>query len=204
MAHLLILALTLIWLLAVLFFRLNRIWLLFYLVGSVGLALILIWVSHSVLPIEFQLESWTALATHYAARPFGVITKIFQTVPGSLLVLIVAHEKGWTIVEITIECSSILEGSVLIGMLAFYPGWSAWKKTYLGVAGLLTTFAANILRMTLIVTTVSKFGKDALFMAHTIVGRLVFFIATLLTYWWILTRPTLQDVYRKLQEELTR
>jgi len=56
----------------------------------------------------------------------------------------------------------------------------------------------------MIVTTVSKLGKDSLFMAHTILGRLVFFIATVLTYWFVLTRPTLRDVHHKLREELMR
>lgn len=204
MASLVILALVIVWLVAVIFFRYSRIWMLYYIVGSVGLALLLIFVSRFVLPIEFRMESYTALGTHYSARLFGVLTRLFEAVPGSILVLIVAQEKGWTVVEITIECSSILEGSVMIGLLVFYPGWPVWKKTYLGLIGLAATFASNIIRMTLIVTTVSKLGKDSLFMAHTILGRLVFFIATVLTYWFVLTRPTLKDVHRKLREELMR
>ena len=197
-------ALIVLWLAAVIFFRINRIWVLYYLVGSVGLALVLIYVTTTVLNIDYDMERLVAMSTHQVAGMMGIVTEVFSAAPGSLLVLIVAQEKGWTVIEVTIECSSILESSVLIGMLMFYPGWSLFKKAYLGLIGLMATYAANIIRLIMIVSVLSKMGKDSLFMTHTILGRLLFFILSVITYWIILTRPTLKDVHRKLRQELVQ
>jgi hypothetical protein len=41
-----------------------------------------------------------------------------------------------------------------------------------------------------------------LLVSHTIIGRAVFFIAVIAIYWYLLTRPTLGVVRKKLDQEL--
>ena len=44
------------WVVAVIFFRMNRIWLPYYLIGAVGLAFIIIFAGGATAPIEFRLS----------------------------------------------------------------------------------------------------------------------------------------------------
>ena len=46
-------------------------------------------------------------------------------------------------------------------------------------------------------------GKDSLLVSHTIIGRAVFFIGVIAIYWFLLTRPTLGSVRKKLNEEMS-
>ncbi len=198
------LALAGVWLTAVLFFRLNRVWLLYYLVGSIGLALGIIFIGQSLIPIEPLLEQYVAYAVHLVSSVVGVKTRIFTGAPGLLMVLVIAQDVGWTAVQVTIECSGLLESAVLIGMLAFYPGWPLRQKILLCAVGLAFTQLANVARLMFIIGTLHWFGKDSLFMAHTIVGRAVFFVAVVAIYWYVFTLPTLRTVHDKLIGDMSR
>lgn len=204
MENYLILILVLAWVGGVAFFRIHRIWLLYYLTGALGLAFAIIFAGRSLLPLETLLERYTALNVHQLASLIGVETRVFEGAPGALLVLVIAQEIGWTVVQITVECSGLLESAVFLGMLMFYPGWSMQRKLYLAAIGLAATYAANLVRLLFIISTLHWVGKDSLFMAHTLVGRFVFFIMVVFIYWFLLTLPTLRSVGRKLQEEMAR
>lgn len=191
-----------IWLATLTFFYRNQIWLPYYLVGAIGCAFGVIYLGQSTIPIESPLEGLIAAQIDFLCRLIGIPTRLFEGAPGFLVVLVVSQPIGWTSVQITIECSGLLESAVLVGMLGFYPGLSLPRKLHLGLVGLLLTQLANLIRLLFIVATLHFLGKDALFIAHTIVGRLVFFAAIVLIYWHVLTAPTLSTIRTKLQREL--
>ena len=56
--------------------------------------------------------------------------------------------------------------------------------------------------MTVIIGTLHWFGKDSLFVAHTIVGRAVFFVLIIAIFWYIITMPTMRTVFKKLQQDM--
>jgi exosortase/archaeosortase family protein len=68
--------------------------------------------------------------------------------------------------------------------------------------GLIAVYAANIVRLTVITGTLHWFGKDTLYIAHTIVGRAEFFVLIIAIFWYIITRPTMRGVAKKLQRGL--
>lgn len=189
---------TIFWLAVVYFFYRHRIWLPFYVVGAVGLAFLIIFASRWLIPLEMTLERYTAYDVHDLANWFGVETRIFQEAPGAILVLVVPQEQGWVLLEVGIECSGLLEEAVLIGLLAFYPGWPLYRRLSLLSFGLIATYVGNLIRVLFIVFTLHYMGKDAIFLAHTLVGRILFFGIVVLIYWLVLTWPTLDQVRANL------
>ncbi len=190
-----------VWALVVLFFRLNRIWLPYYIIGSVGLAFVIIFVGR-VTWIEPTLQSGVAAGVHAVSLVVGLETEIFKSAPGAILVLVVDQDIGWTMLQVTVESSGLLESGVVAGMLLFYPGWSLRKRLVFTLIALLLTYAANVIRLMVIVATLHFVGKDSLLIAHTIIGRAVFFAAVVAIYWYLMTRPTLRTVRAKLDKEL--
>ena len=193
------------WVLLVFFFRVNRIWLPYYLIGSVGLAFIVIFVGRAT-ATQGLLETGVAFSTFQVSNLLGVPAEVFRAAPGSLMIFVVGqavgHDNGWTMVRVTIECSSLLETGVLSGMVGFYPGWSMRKRAVLLTLGIIATYAANIIRLTVIIGTLHWFGKDSLFIAHTIVGRAVFFILIVAIFWFVITAPTMRSVAKKLRTDM--
>ncbi len=201
MALQVVIPLIVLWLGLVYFFHRHRIWLLFYLVGSVGLAFILIFAGRELM-VERGLEVVVANAVHWVCNWAGIPTKLFQAAPGALLIMVIGQDIGWTIVQITIECSGLLETAAMLGMVLMYPGWRLRKRLLLAVAGAVAIFIANIIRLFIIVEVLHYVGKDSIFIAHTIAGRAIFFVIVVLIYWYVITRPTLKDVRRKLHEDM--
>ena len=199
------LATVLLWGLVVIFFRANRVWLLYYLTGSIGLAFIIIFVGRAT-PLQGLMESGVAASTFLMANFMGIPARIFETDTSSLMIFVVGqlvgHDNGWTMVRVTVECSSLLETGVISGMVGFYPAWSLRKRFLLVALGVIAAFVANIIRLAVIIWTLHWFGKDSLFIAHTIVGRAVFFVLIIALFWYLITLPTMRIVARKLQQDL--
>ncbi len=203
MAPLLLYLLTaLIWGAAVAFLHRYRIWLLFYTVGSVGLAFLLIVAGTRFVPLERGLEVTTAYAAHAISQALGIPTRVFEAAPGNILVWVVVQEPGWTVVRVDLECSGLLEMSVLSGLLLFYPAWSLWRRLGLTMLGWVATYMANIARVVVIILILHSFGKRSIFVAHTIVGRAVFFALVAGLYWVVFTRGTLSTLAERLDERM--
>lgn len=190
-----------IWLLAVLFFRLNRIWLPYYITGSVGISFLIIFIGRNT-PIESGLQTAVAQGVHAIARIVSIPTDTFSAAPGALLVLVISQDIGWTMLQVTVESSGLLESGVVFGMLIFYPAWSFKRRLSYVALALVLTYVANIIRLLVIVGALHFLGKDSLLISHTIIGRAVFFVGVILIYWFLLTRPTLGAVKEKLDDEM--
>jgi len=198
-----VISLVVIWLAAVYFFYKNRIWLFYYLVGAVGLSFIIIFIGR-MLSLEMFLEVTVANTVHQICNWVGIPTKLFQASPGSLLIMVIGQEVGWTVVQITIECSGLLEIAAMMGMVLMFPGWTLRKRALLAVIGAVTIFLANCARLFMIIIVLHNMGKDSLFISHTIIGRALFFLIVVFIYWYIITRPMLKDVRNKLHKDLEK
>jgi exosortase family protein XrtG len=185
------------WLAVVTFLRWARIWLPFYVVAAVGCAYWLVMVFGNLLGLEPFLAHTVAWMVHITSDLLGITTRIFQGAPGVLLVLVIYQNIGWTILQVGIESSGLLEISVLFSLLLFYPGWTFPRRLKLLAVGGIAMWAANILRMLVIVVMLNQFGKEALVLAHMYVGKAVFFVLVILIFWFIITRPTLKDIHRR-------
>jgi len=192
------------WLAAVGFLRAYRVWLLYYLVGVVGMAYALVWLARGVFDVEPRLAYTTAWTVHIITEYIGIPTRIFERAPDVLLVLVVVQRVGetlgWTMLKIGVESSGLLEICVLVSLIWFYPGWSLGRRAGSVLFGVLASWFANVLRLLLIVVLLHVFGKNALLLAHTYAGKIFFFLLTIGLYWILVTLPVLRDVSARQEQ----
>ncbi len=185
----------LVWGAVVLFFRRHRIWLLYYITGSVGLALLLIFAGVRVLPLAAGMEFATAYAGHALSNLVGIPTYLFRAAPNNIFVWVVEQTPGWTVVRVDLECSGMLELAAWIGLLLFYPNWRLTKRLGLIVLGAVGIFGANLVRVVAIIAILHWFGKQSIVIAHTFIGRLLFFGLVMLgMYWYVFSRLTIHSL----------
>ena len=192
---------TVLWLLMVLFWRSNRIWLPYYVTGTVGLAFILIFFGARATPLQEWMQQATVWVVHHLSSLVQIPTQTFAGEPSAIMILVISQAIGWTMLQVSVESSGLLESCVLVSMVLFYPGWSVGKKVWLTVIGLSATFVANVLRLMVITSSLHFLGKDSLLISHVLVGRLVFFAIVVLIFWMVITLPTLKTVREKLDSE---
>ena len=196
MSTLLLSAFAIVYLAGMVLLRKTRKGLLAYLWGAFGLAGVLIFAG--------QIGGWNVPLGEFQAsilaRASALIGAGLRSVPGGALV--VPDPTGWSILQIGIECSALIETSIFVGLLLFYPRLPAGRRLLRIAIGVLAILGINLLRLTIIAGMVAAFGKPAVPWAHAVVGRLVFFAGILYLYWRMLTLPTLAAVRRDL--EVTR
>jgi exosortase family protein XrtG len=188
-----------VWVVLVAALRLGRLWLPFYVLATVGFALLFL-VAARGSPVEHALEAATAQHAHEVSGLLGIPTMVFRNAPGTLLVLVVVGRVGWTIIEVGIECSGLLELAAFAGLLLFYPGLRVGRRLTLLAFGLAATYAINILRLLVIIAFLHWGGKDIIFLAHTVIGRGVFFVLVIALYWFVFTRAALQAVRERVAQ----
>lgn len=188
------------WVALVVFLRYYRIWLPYYVLGAVGCAYWLV-IGMKAAGLEIVIASLVASTVSAISNLFGVSAKTFDNAPGLLLVLVVTQNVGWTVLQVGVESSGLLEMCVLTSLLAFYPGWSTSRRIFSVLVGILATWGANIIRMMLIVILLTELGKPVLVLAHTFIGKAVFFVITVIIYWVLITRPTIGLVEKLLQRK---
>lgn len=178
----------------VVFLRKQRAWLTYYLFGALGLTLILVFGMRSS-GLELYWEKMHLYQTVLFSNLLGIKAKFLGN-----STFLIPDKTGWILLQIGIECSAILESSVLAGLILFYPSFETKEKLKLISIGLIVTVLTNILRIQIIVNMIHYFGRDSVFIAHAVVGRLFFFTCIIILYWYILTRPTLDKIHQTINE----
>ena len=178
----------------VVFLKKQRAWLTYYLFGALGLTLILVFGMRSS-GLELYWEKIHLYQTVLFSNLLGIKSKILGN-----STLLVPDKTGWILLQIGIECSAILESSVLLGLVLFYPSFEIKRKLKLISIGLIATVLANIMRIQIIVNIIHYFGRNTVFVAHAIVGRLFYFTCVIILYWYILTQPTLDKIHQTINE----
>lgn len=153
-----------------------------YLLGSCGIFLILL----------ILVRPWLVLPL---ARLMAAIAGIFGKVTGFYQayyrygVIFIESLNGAITVNIDLECSGFIEISAFISLLAFYGIYNIPERIYIGVIGTLYTMLTNALRIAVICTMIHFLGTDYYYVAHTIVGRIVFYVLQVILYFYIFTKP---------------
>lgn len=186
---------TIAWATLVFLLRRSRRWLLFYLTGGLGFVLVvLFWAS--TFGADTMLEALEARQTVGLAGASGIALSLIGETG-----LAIPNHTGWAVFDVGIECSALLEMSAIIGLVIFYPAFSAGRKVTTAIVGTAVTYAINIARIMLIVALINAFGTSWVFAAHAVFGRILFFIGTVALYWWLVTRPTVARIGRDLAGE---
>jgi exosortase family protein XrtG len=173
----------------------NRIWIFYYTWSAVGLTIFAILALRGS-TLEYWVEQWIGVILHYVLSLLNIATNVSDKAPGTVLVLL-ALENSWTCIDIDIECSGLLEACVLMGLLWFFPAYNWLQRIVYTIVGLFSLFIINLVRLGTVVLVINFWGRDSLYIAHNLIGRLVFFGLVIVVYWYLFTRPTLQFIRRK-------
>jgi exosortase family protein XrtG len=184
---------TAIWLGLLAFLRSRRRWLSFYGLGVLGGVIVSLFVAQ-LLGFDQRLEAIEASTVAAVASALGLKLEVLG---GSGLAI--KNHVGWGVFDIGIECSALIEMAALAGLVGFYPAFSAKRKGTSVAVGVAATFAFNIVRILLIVGIIAWLGTAWVFPAHAVIGRIFFFTAIILLFWWLMTRPTIHLVRAKVE-----
>lgn len=153
-----------------------------YLIGSAG-AFILMLVFLQPLVLE----------------PLSRIVALLASLPGKLAGIYSSHYKygvifvdtaiGAVSLKIDFECSGIIEIMAYVSLLLFYRVYTVYERICVGVIGVVALVLANALRITVICLMIYFGGVDVYFIAHSIVGRIVFYALSILLYFYVFTKP---------------
>ncbi len=174
-----------------------------YLLGSCGLFLLFM----------IFAKGWLVLPL---ARLVAALAGIFGKVSGFYQayyrygVIFIESAKGAITVNIDLECSGFIEISAFLSLLSFYGIYNIPERIYVGVIGTLYTLLTNAFRIGVICTMIHFLGTDYYYVAHTIVGRIVFYVLQVILYFFVFTKPHVLKMrtgdfgYNKKEDAVTK
>ncbi len=121
------------------------------------------------------------------AGAFGKLTGLFSS-NFKYGVVFVDSAEGAISILIDFECSGILEIMAFLSLLIFFQAYSKYERVIVGVIGTLYIILANALRIIVICVIIYFFGVSAFSVAHTFIGRLVFYALSVLMYFIVFTK----------------
>ncbi len=180
-----------------------------YVVGLIGL---LIWLFILHILNKSKLNFWHFLIGSAGAfilmlvflepiltQPLARIVALLASLPGKIADMYSAHYKygvifvessvGAISLKIDFECSGIIEIIAYLSLLIFYRVYTVYERFCVGVLGVIAMVLANALRITVICLMIYFGGIDTYFIAHTYVGRLVFYALSVVIYFYVFTKP---------------
>lgn len=168
----------------------------YFLVGSIGLFIIL-----DLLSKPYGIWLFSTIVTK-GVSVVGYLTGLFSVHYASHLIEIMNHQH-MNLLFIDYECSGIIETMAFGSLIAFYPVYTLKNRFLLMVAGTIWIFLANIIRLSFVAIVIYYFGSDAFYVAHSILGRIIFYILAIILYYQVFTRgQIIQKFGRGLQQEI--
>ena len=153
-----------------------------FLAGSLGFFLFLMVLVRPVL-------------TEPLARGVAAIAGLVGTLTGTFSVyfrygiLFIEAVGGAITLQIDFECSGIIEIMAFLSLLLFFRVYTGWERAFLAITGTIYIVLANALRVTVICEMIHFFGPGVYYLAHTLVGRIVFYVLSILLYFYVFTKP---------------
>lgn len=154
-----------------------------FIVGSVGFFLFSMWIIQPML-----LESLRELVAA-AAGAIGRMLGLYHSFEGyHMLMIQPLGSVDSLFLYIDYECSGVIEMMAFVSMLLFFEVYTRGERVILSLAGCLAIFLFNVIRLFAICVMVYIGGHDMFFIAHTILGRVIFYILTILLYYIVFTK----------------
>lgn len=150
--------------------------------GSMGLFVILmVWVQ----PILSQpLARCVAALAGVVGNLTGTFTAYFK-----YGIIFVSTGIGSVTMQIDFECSGIIEIMAFLCLLIFFKVYSPVERIMVGLIGFAYIMLCNALRIIIICLSVHWGGMSAYYIAHTFIGRMVFYFFSVVLYFYVFTKP---------------
>lgn len=153
-----------------------------FIVGSLGLFALLM--TGTVDYISQPLASAVAAMAGLFGRATGWFEPYFR------YSMIFIHAADYSLsMRIDFECSGMIEILAFECLLAFFDVYTREEKIVTGILGFCAIMVLNALRVILICTIVHFFGVNSFGVAHTFIGRIFFYIFTVILYFQVFTKP---------------
>ena len=154
----------------------------YFIVGSFGLFIMLmVWGR----PVVVQPLSRVVAAI---AGLFGDLTGTF-TAFFKYGILFIETAQASISLQIDFECSGIIEIVAFISLVSFFSVYSVRERILVGVAGCLAIILSNVIRVVVICEIIHFFGPKSYYIAHSVIGRIVFYFLSVLLYFYTFTKP---------------
>lgn len=121
------------------------------------------------------------------AGGFGKVTGLFSSY-FKYGVIFVDSSAGAISLLIDFECSGILEIMAYVSLLAFFEAYTRYERIAIGVLGVFYIILANAVRIISICVIIYFFGMPSYYVAHTFVGRLIFYGLSIVLYFFVFTK----------------
>lgn len=154
-----------------------------------GISLQAVWVSllYMLILVEPVILAPLQKAVSAVAGMFGDMTGIYESYFNKNVIFISTGDTNLSM-YIDYECSGIIEILAFLALLWFFPLYHTYEKSVLSVVGGFAIFVSNVLRIFVICLIIYMFGESSYFIAHTIIGRLVFYACTVALYFFVFTK----------------
>ena len=135
------------------------------------------------------------LLTEPLARGVAAIAGLFGSLTDTFSpffkygILFVDSAAGAITLQIDFECSGIVEIMAFLSLLVFFRVYSKAERIIVGIVGVVYIMLANALRLIIICEMIHFMGTEVYYVAHTIVGRLVFYALSVMMYFYVFTKP---------------
>lgn len=118
----------------------------------------------------------------------GMLTGFYTVAPTLGIIHIVSGQSAINLF-ITYECSALIELAAYIALVLFFPFFKNLQQRLKLVGfGVIYLLLANMLRLTVTALIIHFLGLPSLIWAHVIVGRLIFYVLTIILYFYVFTR----------------
>ena len=115
----------------------------------------------------------------YLTGVMGRLTGFF-TAYASYGILFVDNANGPVSLYVDFECAGLVEILVIVSLIVFFQAYKWNEKIWVSILSVLGILTANILRLTVICIMIHFLGNEVYYLAHTIVGRFVFYMIVVL------------------------
>ena len=161
-------------------FKKNKLNFYYFLFGSVGLFVFLLigLMDRLIDPLSNLVATMVGL--------FGKLYPQIQAYPNYKLIFLDANIP--ISLYIDFECSGILEIFAFISLISFYSAYNILSKFVVNIIGVFYIIFANVIRILSIIFVVDTFGAEYYYLAHTFIGRLIFYTLTVSLYFIVFTK----------------
>ena len=104
-------------------------------------------------------------------------------------IIFISAAEGPISLQIDMECSGIIEISAFLSLLLFFDVYGRSEKILVGILGTSYLILCNAVRITIICLSVRLFGISAYYIVHTFIGRILFYLLSILLYYYVFTKP---------------
>lgn len=155
----------------------------YFIFGSIGsFFFLMLYLKPILMPVLVQLvTSVTGI--------LGRGTGLFEAYRDYSILFIESPKDGGALsLYIDFECSGIIEILVFISLLAFFQVYGIWQRIVIGAIGCVVIFFSNVTRIFIICVMIRLWGNEVYYLAHTLIGRIVFYIFAVLLYYFVFTK----------------